>query len=181
MAKCSLNLFCLPEELIEIADEVCSKWMLSWLVFRDLDSDGVIVRRAGMSGPFHTAFLFLERTEIKSLKWSDQRPRDMGWITITAGAVVRDDGGPTHLRLTVIAGEDAAAQIGEPVKYLRWLKRLLQSSGKVHWQVEGENTVTGGRSVYKDIGYTNGAARLFREGVEWKDLYSTRVVFRPTA
>jgi hypothetical protein len=180
MAKCTLDLFCSSEELVGIVGTLITKWTLSCLVFQNLDSDGLLVTEPKeVLTPFHTAFLFPRGEESKSLKWSDQRPRDWGWITITAGLLVRDANGPAQLRLSVIAAEDPASESVRPVKYVQWLKRSLQAAEKARWGVEGENTVTGGRSSYRDIGYTKAALRLFHEGVEWKDRYSTRVIFRP--
>jgi len=105
-------------------------------------------------------------------------PRFMGWMHVRPGHLVERDG-KRILLMTSIQAEDRQELPFRPATWLRALKKKLGESA-IRFGTNGVNVVHGDSAVYKDIGYSETALQLYREGVIWKQFIVDNVEFFPS-
>lgn len=174
----ALQMFITPAELDRMVRELASAHDLDGCRYERghygvpsvanaaVDVDGDVVAR-----------LFLVPRDQRSFSPADPpRPRDMGWIDVTPGLVVQHKGRQI-LTMSTLQAEDREGLPFKPASWLRALKR--KSRGSVAFGVKGINVVHGGSHEYPDIGYSEAALRLHRDGVVWKQYRDDNSEYAP--
>jgi hypothetical protein len=101
-------------------------------------------------------------------------PRYM--LCVTPGQLIQNQE-TNILTMTTIQSDDKKDLPFKASNWITWLKRQLASSTILG--VEGANIKYGGKSIYKNMGYSQKALQLFHEGVIWKQHETYNSVFYP--
>ena len=178
----SIYAFCLPYELTDWISQLMTSRRLVCLVFAKSSPYPQLVEKTDgirEAGEMRGAYLMRANDTNLSGKagWNSLRPRAWGWIDIRPGPYLTDLD-PATLLMSEIHGEassdgDAAAKF-----HVEWLRRRLRGM-QLRMGVIGRNLVSGERSKYGSIGFTNEALQVFEQGALWKQSSSGNVCFCP--
>lgn len=182
MASSSLTVICITDELERWMEKLQKQWSLEALVYDEGIDEGRLSlepEEPKLDRSPRAVYLFPPATRPRHpVRMNDIKPRDWGWIDVRPGTLFEAQ--KRRLLLTSeVHGEDFAHEPVHPARFVEWLKRNLRKEKVLTFGVAGRNRVTGGQSIYRDIGYTQEALRLHKQGVEWAQLESGRVTFDP--
>ena len=104
------------------------------------------------------------------------RPRELGWIDVTAGQIA-EGSSRRILTMSTLQAEDRAGLSFKPAAWLRQLRRNLQA--QYSFGIRGTNVVHGGSHDYKEIGYSLKALALQGQGTVWKQFATDNTEYVP--